>query len=66
MPKYMVSETTLVTAKLRLAKKRMGSIGSAARNSQATNALSSRAADQHAQDDGTGPTQRLDVVRTRP
>ncbi len=33
MPKYMVSEATLVTAKERLAKKDIGSIGSAVRRS---------------------------------
>ena len=38
MPKYIASETTLVTAKLRLAKNRIGSIGARARSSQATKA----------------------------
>ena len=43
MPKYMVSEATLVTAKERLAKNVIGSIGSGVRRSQATKPASSAA-----------------------
>ena len=41
MPKYIASDTTFVTAKLRRLKKAIGSIGSELRSSWATNATSS-------------------------
>src|SRR5271166_6158392 len=43
MPKYMLSEATFVTAKERLLKKDIGSMGSRARSSHATNPPSSAA-----------------------
>ncbi len=60
MPKYMLSETTFVTAKERLAKKLIGSIGSRARRSHTTNAASSRApTDQRGEDRRGRPAERL-------
>ena len=43
IPKYIASETTLVTAKPRLAKNSIGSIGASERSSLITNATTSAA-----------------------
>ena len=60
MPKYMVSEATLVTAKERLAKKDIGSIGSAVRSSTTTKAISSSDVRRRARRArGAGPAERL-------
>ncbi len=65
MPKYMLSEATFVTAKERLAKNDIGSIGSAARSSQATK-LASRTAPPISEMRIVGLVQPSDCARTRP
>ncbi len=60
IPKYMLSDTTFVTAKERRAKNSIGSIGSRARSSQPTNAPSSSdAGDQAGEHASLRPAERL-------
>ena len=65
IPKYMVSEAKLVTAKARLEKNAIGSIGSRARRSHTTKTASSAAPPTSAARTA-GEVHPSDCARTRP